>query len=61
MDYTKKAQVPVDPSQVYTPGLKHKVHVRLDDDLHRRLHTYTAQQGITVQNFIENLIRQSIP
>lgn len=67
LPYKKDAQVPpqqaapVDPALVYTPGLKHKIHVRVDDDLHRRLRSYTAQQGITVQQFIEGLIRQALP
>jgi predicted HicB family RNase H-like nuclease len=59
--YRKEAQAvqPVDPT-VYTPGIKHKIHVRVDDDLHRRLRTHTAEQGITVQQFIEGLIRQAL-
>lgn len=58
----QQAQVPVDPSQqLYTPGLKHKIHFRVDDDLHRRLRSYTAQMGITVQQFIEQLVRNALP
>jgi predicted HicB family RNase H-like nuclease len=58
----KQAQVvPVQPYQeVYQPGFKHKIHVRLDDELHRRLRSYVAEHGITVQNFLEQLVRQAL-
>jgi len=58
----KQAQVaPVPPVQdAYQPAFKHKVHVRLDDELHRRLRTYVAEHGLTVQNFLEQLVRQAL-
>lgn len=54
-------EVQQDPNQYYAPGLKHKVHFRVDEDLHRRLRSYTAQMGITVQQFIEQLVRNALP
>jgi predicted HicB family RNase H-like nuclease len=59
---TRIAQVvPAQPGQeVYQPGYKHKIHVRIDDDLHKRLRAYVAEKGLTVQSFLEGLIRQTV-
>ncbi len=47
-------------TDAYQPGYKHKIHVRLDDELHKRLKTYTVEHSVTVQSFLENLIRQAL-
>ena len=57
-----KAQVaPLAPgTESYAPGYKHKVHVRLDDELHKLLKTYVIENNTTVQAFLENLVRQAL-
>jgi hypothetical protein len=54
-----KAQIAPTPD-AYAPGYKHKVHVRLDDQLHKLLKTYVIENNTTVQAFLESLVRQAL-
>jgi plasmid stability protein len=36
------------------------IHVRLDEDTHRRLKVRAAQGGTTIQQVVESLIRQKV-
>ena len=37
-----------------------KIHLRLDDDLHRKLRMKVANEATTIQSYIENLLRRSL-
>jgi predicted HicB family RNase H-like nuclease len=37
-----------------------KVYIRLDDDTHKRLRMKVANEATTIQNYIVNLITQSL-
>jgi hypothetical protein len=37
-----------------------KIHIRLDDDLHRKLRLKVANEATTIQNYITNLLRKSL-
>jgi predicted DNA binding CopG/RHH family protein len=37
-----------------------KIHLRLDDDLHRKLRMKVAAEGTTIQNYLTNLLRNSL-
>lgn len=37
-----------------------KIHIRLDDDLHRKLRLRVANEATTIQNYITNLLRKSL-
>ena len=37
-----------------------KIHIRLDDDLHRKLRMKVANEATTIQNYITNLLRRSL-
>lgn len=43
-----------------TMAFRKKIHIRLDDDLHRRVRTYVAQKGTTIQNFIVELLEKAL-
>ena len=45
----------------YTMAFRKKIHIRLDDDLHRRVRTYVAQRSTTIQNFIVELLEKALP
>ncbi len=36
------------------------IHVRLDDETHRRLKIYAAQASATIQQLVEDLIHQKL-
>ena len=37
------------------------IHIRLNEDIHRRLKVYAAEAGMTIQQTVENLIRLRLP
>jgi len=37
-----------------------KIHIRLDDDLHRKLRMKVANEATTIQNYITDLLRRSL-
>lgn len=37
-----------------------KIHIRLDDDLHRKLRTKVATESTTIQNYITDLLRRTL-
>lgn len=37
-----------------------KIHIRLPEDLHKKLRVKCAYEDISVQEFVEHLIRESI-
>lgn len=37
-----------------------KIHIRLDDELHKRLRMKVAAEGTTIQRYIEDLLRKSL-
>ena len=37
-----------------------KIHIRLDDDLHRKLRLRVANEATTIQNYITNLLSKSL-
>jgi plasmid stability protein len=36
------------------------IHIRLDDETHRRLKVYAAMKGTTIQQIVESLIYQGV-
>ncbi len=38
-----------------------KIHIRLDDDLHKRLRMYVAEHATTIQKFITDLLDKNLP
>jgi predicted DNA binding CopG/RHH family protein len=44
----------------HSMAFRKKIHIRLDDDLHRRVRTYVAQRGTTIQNFIVELLEKAL-
>lgn len=41
-------------------GYRKKIHIRLDDDLHRKLRMKVANEATTIQNYITSLLRKSL-
>jgi predicted HicB family RNase H-like nuclease len=37
-----------------------KIHIRLDDDLHRKLRMKVANEATTIQTYITNLLRNAL-
>jgi len=37
-----------------------KIHIRLDDDLHRKLRIKVANEATTIQNYITDLLRKAL-
>lgn len=37
-----------------------KIHIRLDDDLHKRLRQKVADEETTIQNYITDVLRKSL-
>lgn len=37
-----------------------KIHLRVDDDLHRKLRLKVANEATTIQDYITNLLRRSL-
>ena len=37
-----------------------KIHIRLDDDLHKKLRMKVADEGVTIQTYLTNLLEQSL-
>lgn len=37
-----------------------KIHIRLDDELHKRLRMKVADEGTTIQTYITDLLEQSL-
>jgi hypothetical protein len=37
-----------------------KIHIRLDDDLHRKLRMKVANENTTIQTYITDLLRRSL-
>ena len=37
------------------------IHIRLNENIHRRLKVYAAEAGMTIQQTVENLIRLRLP
>lgn len=41
-------------------AFRKKIHIRLDDDLHKKLRMKVATEATTIQNYITNLLRRSL-
>jgi predicted HicB family RNase H-like nuclease len=41
-------------------SFRKKLHIRLDDDLHKRLRLKVAQEGTTIQNYITALLQKAL-
>jgi predicted HicB family RNase H-like nuclease len=41
-------------------AFRRKIHVRLDDEMHQKLRVRVAELGTTVQQYIEDLLKQSL-
>jgi predicted DNA binding CopG/RHH family protein len=41
-------------------SFRKKIHIRLDDDLHKKLRLKVAQEGTTIQNYITALLQKSL-
>lgn len=39
---------------------RRKIHLRLDDDLHRKLRMKVASEATTIQNYITKLLRNAL-
>ena len=37
-----------------------KLHLRLDEDVHKKVKTLCAQRGISIQQFISDLIKKAV-
>jgi predicted DNA binding CopG/RHH family protein len=37
-----------------------KIHIRVDDDLHKRLRMKVADEGVTIQTYLTNLIERDL-
>ena len=55
----KSTEMRVEADQSVTAYRK-KLHFRIDDDLHRKLRLKVANQATTIQNYITELLRNSL-
>jgi len=46
--------------QLEVTAFRKKIHIRLDDDLHRKLRLKVANEATTIQNYITNMLRKSL-
>lgn len=42
-------------------GFRKKIHIRLEDELHRKLRTFVAEKGTTIQDFLTDLLQKALP
>jgi len=48
------------PAGVVVKAWRKKIHLRLDDDLHKQLRIRVAELGTTVQTYITDLLKKDL-
>lgn len=46
--------------QIRVTAYRKKIHIRLDDDLHKKLRMKVANEETTIQNYITDVLRRSL-
>jgi hypothetical protein len=59
-DNSLRVNAEEDEDQLELTAFRKKIHIRLDDDLHRKLRLKVANEATTIQNYITNLLRKSL-
>jgi len=60
MELTAKALKEISAAIITKLAYRKKIHIRMDDDLHKKLRMRVANEGTTIQTFITNLLTKSL-